>query len=352
MVTRKTPEQIEKEILDFLFEGPKSINEIAEKIGSTWPTTNSYLEKLKKSGQVNELLATEKMKIFRRTDDPIYFSLPIKKEVRLKTLFLLKEIERIWKEQGKKSISQTAMQKIAVDVIKTYNLNLPVLQFHYGMTTCASATFTNNPSIISLITEPEDKEKLEKQIREIMKHPRHTGKATEEKEYQYEKYKLPFYQARENLVKSLVILKEKNTCEKFSKAYENLISLSATFPIRLEKFYPEFQEFISNVQIILLSKLNDPQKIEIVKETLNQLWEKLTNYTSFADSEEFIDPTKKQVFQQIKDLHANFKEMGYNQYKEELNSIAGEIDPFKVEIPSDEISNDIQSIILEGLENE
>jgi DNA-binding transcriptional ArsR family regulator len=352
MVTRKTSEEIEKEILDFLFEGPKSINEVAEKISSTWPTTNSYLEKLKSEKKVNELLATDKMRIFRRTDDPIYFSLPIKKEIRMKTLFLLREIEKMWKTERKEELSQTALQKIAVDVIKTYNLNLPVLQFHYGMTTCASSGFTNDSSIISLIKEPEDKEMLRKYIKNIIKDKEHTGQATKEKEYQYKKYKLPFYQARENLIKSLIVLKDKNTNEKFAKVYENLISLSASFPLRLERFYSEFQEFISNVQLIVLSKSADSQKIETIKESLNQLWGKITTYTSFLDSEEFIEPNKKQIFEQMKELNINFKEMGYTQYKEELNSIAGEIDPFKVEIPSDAISKEIQSIILEGLENE
>ena len=62
MATRKAPQQIKKEILDFLFEGPKGVNEIATKINSNWPTTNSYLEKLKEEGAVNEILITDKMK--------------------------------------------------------------------------------------------------------------------------------------------------------------------------------------------------------------------------------------------------------------------------------------------------
>ena len=70
MTIRKTSSQIKKEILDFLFEGPKGINEIANKVGSNWPTTNSYLEKLKEDGAVNEILSTDKMKVYRRTDDP------------------------------------------------------------------------------------------------------------------------------------------------------------------------------------------------------------------------------------------------------------------------------------------
>ncbi len=119
MTIRKTSQEIKKEILDFLFEGPKGINEIANKIGSNWPTTNSYLEKLKEDKAVNEILITDKMKVYRRTDDPVYYSIPFNKEIRTKTLYLLKEIEREWKKERKTELSKTALQKLAVDVIKS-----------------------------------------------------------------------------------------------------------------------------------------------------------------------------------------------------------------------------------------
>ena len=86
MTIRKTSSQIKEEILEFLFEGPKSINEIKGKLGSNWPTTNSYLEKLKDKRLVSEVLITDKMRVYRRTDDPIYYSLPFNKETRMKTL--------------------------------------------------------------------------------------------------------------------------------------------------------------------------------------------------------------------------------------------------------------------------
>ena len=98
MVIRKNPEQIKKQILEFLFEGPKSISEIKEKLGSNWPTINSYLEKLKKEKKVNEII-TDKMKVYRRIDDPVYYSLPFNKNIRIKTLYILFELKKKWKKE-------------------------------------------------------------------------------------------------------------------------------------------------------------------------------------------------------------------------------------------------------------
>ncbi len=351
MVIRKTPEQIKKEILDFLFEGPKGINEIAEKIGSNWPTTNSYLEKLKEEKAVNEILSTDKMKVYRRTDDPIYFSIPFNKEVRMKTLYILKEIEQRWKKEKGVELSKTALQKIAVEVIKKCELNLPILNFHYGLTTCASFD-SSNQSIINLIREPGNKEKIISCIQTIIKE--HTGIAYKERESQYKKYNLTFYSSKEKLTR-LFLFQDKNKSankEVISDIRKGLLELALNFPIKLEKFYQDFEEFINSAQIALLNPNNSLQNLEIIKSTFAQLWDKLTTFTSFSDSETFIDNDKKQLFEQIRELNMNFKEMNYKGYIEELESVAQETNPFEIKMPQDDSSKEIQKLILEGLENE
>lgn len=353
MTIRKTPEQIKKEILDFLFEGPKGINEIADNIGSNWPTTNSYLEKLKEEGAVNEILSTDKMKVYRRTDDPVYFSIPFNKEVRMKTLFILKEIEQKWKKEKGVELSKTALQKIAVDVIKSGNINLPILNFHYGMTTCASFD-SNNQSILNLIIEPPDKTSIIDCIKKVFEDEKHTGIAYQEREYQYKKYNMPFYSSKEKLTKLFLSQnKNKPTNKEFNLEIQKaLINLSLNFPLKLEKFYPDFEEFMSNSQIVLLNNKNEIQNLEVIKGTLVQLWDKLTTFTSFNDSESFIDNKDKQLFEQIRELNLNFKEMNYKGYIEELESIAQETNPFEIKMPQGESSGEIQKLILEGLENE
>ncbi|MEK6855944.1 MAG: winged helix-turn-helix domain-containing protein [Nanoarchaeota archaeon] len=352
MVARKTPEQIKKEILDLLFEGPKGINEIAERISSNWPTTNSYLDKLKEEGAVNEILITDKMKVYRRTDDPVYYSIPFNREIRTKTLFILREIDKAWKKERGVDLSKTALQKLAVDVIKHCNLNLPVLSFHYGLTTCASFD-SSNQSILSLIEEPENKEEIIICIKEVINNKEHTGIAYKERDYQYRKYKMPFYLAKEELTKLFLFHeKDKETNKEMNlKIQKALLELSLNYPLKLERFYNDFEKFISNSQIILSTRKNEAQNLEIIKGTLTHLWDKLTTFTSFKDSESFIDRADKQLFEQIMDLNINFKEMTYQTQVEELESAAQDSDPFEINMPKDEASNNIQKLILESLES-
>jgi len=348
MSIRKTPSQIKKEILEFLFEGPKSVNELKEKLGSNWPTIYSYLEKLKKDGEVNEILITDKMKVYRRTDDPIFFSLPFNKDVRLKTLYILKQITRQWKENKKENeLSKTALQKIAVEVIRKCNLNLPVLNFHYGLTTCASFN-KDNIQILELIKEPSknEKEAIDRGILEVIKDPHHTGVASEEALYQYNKDNMTFYKVKMKLV-NLFYLDKKESKENIKKA---IIELSTLFPIKLEKCYEEFNRFVSYATLILSG--NNSEGLQKIRETFYQLWDKLTTVSFLDGSERFVDLKQKTLFEHMRDINLTYKEMGYKPYIEELESLAQEIDPFKINMPQNETSNEIQKLILEGLENE
>jgi len=354
MAVRKTPQKIKEEILEFLFEGPQSISEIANKIKSNWPTTNKYLEELKGDGKVNEILSTDKMKVYRRTDDPVYYSLPFSKDIRIKTLYILREIQKKWKEERGDDLSKTALQKIAVDVIKECDLDLPILEFHYGMTTCASFD-PNNQEINRFIQEPKDKVIILKCIGNVVADKKnHTGIAYKERLSQYKRYKMPFYLAKEELTKLFILNSNKKSNKEFKdKLQKAILQLSLNYPIRLEKSYPDFERFVNAVQIILAGE-NDEEsnQLEIIKGTLVQLWDKLTTFTSFNDSEKFIERNRKQLFDQIRDMNYNFKEMDYACYLEELESLAQEVNPFKIKMPESDESKEIQGLIIEGLENE
>jgi len=353
MAIRKTPDQIKKEILEFLFEGPKSINEIKEKLGSNWPTINSYLEKLKEKERVNEILITDKMKVYRRTDDPVYYSLPFNKDIRMKTLYILSEIEKRWKEERGTELSKTALQKLAVDVIKICKLDLPILEFHYGMTTCASLDH-NNEEVMSFIEKPKEEDLILSCIKDVVNDKEHTGIAYQEREYQYRKYKMSFYSSKEELTKFFMFHKNHKTNKEFKENLKRLLlNLSLNYPLKLDKFYFDFENFIRNAQIILSKEDKENiEGLEIIKGTLTQLWDKITTFTSFQDSEKFIDKDKRQLFEQIKELSYNFKELNYKPYIEELESLAQEINPFEIDMPQNKISDEIQKLIIEGLENE
>lgn len=350
---KKTPEDIKVKILDQLKNGPKTTAELGDAIGSNWLTIEKFLNELKEQNKVSEVISTPKMRVYRRTDDPVYYSIPFNKKIRTKTLFILSEVEKEWKKEKKSDLSKTALQKLAVDVIKHCNLNLPILSFHYGLTTCASLD-SNNQDILSLIEEPEDKVAILRCIKEVIRDKNHTGIAYQERAYQYKKYDLPFYAAKEELTKLFLFHeKDKETSKELNlKIKKALLDLSLNYPLKLERFYSDFENFINNSQIILSNQKNELQNLEIIKGTLTHLWDKLTTYTSFKDSEQFIEKEDKQLFEQIRDSNLNFKETGYQNHIEELESAALETNPFEINMPQGDSSNEIQKLILEGLENE
>ncbi|MEK6893306.1 MAG: hypothetical protein AABX07_03820 [Nanoarchaeota archaeon] len=350
---KKTSEEIKNDILAQLKYGPKTTAELGDAIGSNWLTIEKFLNELKEQNKISELISTPKMRVYRRTDDPIYYSIPFNKEIRAKTLFILSEIEREWKKERKSDLSKTALQKLAVDVIKHCNLNLPILSFHYGLTTCASLD-SNNQDILSLIEEPKDKVVILKCIKEVINDKNHTGIAYQERIYQYKKYDLPFYVAKEELTKLFLFHeKDKEASKELNlKIKKALLDLSLNYPLRLEKFYSDFEKFVNNSQIILSNQKNELQNLEIIKSTLTHLWDKLTTFTSFKDAEFFIDKENKQLFEQIRELNLNSKEMGYQNHIDELESVAQESNPFEIDMPQGNASVDIQKLIFESLENE
>ena len=98
-MTKKSREETIQSVLDFLDEKPLSIQQISEKVGSNWTTINEILEQLKTEGKVKEIVATDKIKIIKKTDYPVFYGIPIKKEYREQTLFIASEIAKEWKEQ-------------------------------------------------------------------------------------------------------------------------------------------------------------------------------------------------------------------------------------------------------------
>ena len=135
-MTKKSREEIIDSVLKFLDEKPLSIQQISEKVGSNWVTVNEILEELKSNGKVKEVVATDKIKILKRTDYPVFYGVPIRKELRDQTLFIASEITKEWKKQNKGELPlNTTLQKVAVEIIKNCNLDLPVLPLHYGLVT-------------------------------------------------------------------------------------------------------------------------------------------------------------------------------------------------------------------------
>ncbi len=347
MRTKKTSEQIKDRILEKLKDGPITITEVSESINSNWLTTEKFLKELKEDNLVSEIIFSPKMKIYRRTDDPVYYGLPFSKEVRNKTIYVLLRVLEEWKKQRGIYPSKTTTQKIAVKTIIKCNLDLPVLEFHYGKVTCASITPDQNIEKVYHIVAPEEAEKIKKCIKEIIKDKSHTGRAYKERRKQYEEEGMKFYSAKEDLVKSF---DDKNN---ELDIVEKLHHLSINFPVKLQEFYSEFNDFIS-ISTTLLSVKNkgeeEKDNLRKIKETFYLLWDILTTLAFFIDSKKYVSLQKKEILNQIKEFHINLKKMSYGNLLTELESELINVDFEEIKMPEGDESIEIQKLIRESLE--
>jgi len=342
MGNKKTSKEIKDVILKKLREGPKAISEISESIGSNWLTTEQYVGGLIKEKQVVEVFSSPKMKVYRRTDDPVYYSLPFSKEVRNDTIYLLSKVIELWKKKKGISPNKTTTQKIAVEVINQCNLDLPILEFHYGKVTCMNVSSDSDLMEVYEINPPKNSSEILNCIKKIIGNSKHSGKSKQERDLQYEKEGMNFYSAKEELIKSF----NKNDKE----IPKNFIGLSINFPMRLEKYYSKFNDFISVSTTLLSLDSKEEDNLNKIKETFFSLWDLLTTASYFIDAGNYIPQNKRELFEQIKKINLNFKSMGYENLITELESELVNIDFSELKMPQGEESKQIQKLILESLD--
>jgi hypothetical protein len=339
MGSKKTSEQIKGSIMSRLKEGSKTITEISESINSNWLTTEKFLKDLEEDKHVVEVFSSPKMKVYRRADDPVYYSLPFSKKVRNQNIYLLSKIINLWKIKEGSYPNKTTTQKIAVEVINNCNLDLPILEFHYGKVTCMNVSYEQDLVEIYDISPPKNSLEIIKCIKRILEKNKHSGKSSQERNMQYEKEGMNFYSAKEKFIENF---KDKG------KTIENLIELSVNFPMKLEEFYSEFNDFISTSMALLTVDPNE-ENISKIRETFFSLWDMLTTSLYFKDASKFIPPQKRELFEQIKKPTLNFKKMGYENLFTELKSELISLDESKLKMPQDEESKEIQKLFLENL---
>jgi len=343
MGNKKTSKEIRKVILKKLRDGPDSISEISESIGSNWLTTEQHIGELIKNHEVVEVLSSPKMKIYRRTDDPVYYSLPFSKEVRDNTIYLLSKIIELWKEKNKEYPNKTTTQKIAVEVIEKCNLNLPILEFHYGKVTCMNIDSNSNLMNTYEIISPTNYKDILNCIKERIGDKSHSGKSYDERILQYRNKGMDFYITKEELVKSF-------KGDKFQEIEKKIFDLSMNFPMKLDYFYSKFNDFVSTSTTLLSLESEEEDNLEKIKETFFSLWALLTTASYFIDASNFIPQNKKEVFGQIKRIGLNFKSIGYEDLITELQSELVNINFENIKMPEGDESKEIQKLIRESLD--
>ncbi len=346
---KKTPEEIRAEILNQLKEGPKTIGEIGESVGSNWLTIEKFIKELKEEKIVFEIISSPKMKVYRSTEDLAYYSLPFSDETRNNSSSLLHAIAEKWKKETGVIPSRTMLQKVAVELIEQSTgkiKEIPVLRFHYGQTLAVRYEESSSAHY-----KPFNFNEFQITLLKSLIKKYHGRLCRDAKSDQYKKPGMELYREKEdNLIKGFSFFSQENK-EKIEKS---LLNLSIFYPIELKNSFPIFDKFIYCSTILLNLKDSETKKQSFnkIRELFSLVWDAITTEYFFYDAEKHIPPEKKELFYQIRDSILNLKLASLNSLIADLESEVNSINPEEIESPSDKESLEIRQIFAEGAEVE
>jgi len=358
MTNRKNAEQIKEDILFKLKDGPSSIKKLSESVESTWATINTYLEELKSKGKVRELLSGGNLRVFVRTDYPVFYGLPLDKEKRNNCVYLISKIIEIWKEKHNDEIpSKTTIQKIAVEIAeRNPQFNLPIVRFHYGKVLPIIIEPANISEVVKeyVLEIPKNYEEFEKEIKIEIKDGGHINIAWVERTKQYKNHKdMKIFELKEIISYKFY---KNNLPEDILNAFYDLFMEIPTKD-QYSKIFRKYQEFISSINFIFSTKeyqeSNDKDKSEYISEifdSFNSIWKELTTEFFFEDIEPFLINEEEKTPELVKESKINFcssetdeKLNNLMEYKKSLHYLSKKLD-------DDE--SKIMEILLEGANEE
>lgn len=357
MVIRKSSEQIKKDILFNLKEGPLSTKKLSNLLKSNWSTINTYLEELKQKGCVREVYSRENLKVYVRTDYPVFYGLPLDKEKINNGLYLLSKIVEKWKiEKNNQVPSKTTTHKIAVEIIqKNPSFELPIVRFHYGKMMPLFFEPSQSQEIILEyeIKKPKNSEEILKAVKKEIKEGKHSNIAWIERKKQYEiNDDMKIFQLKERI--SYLFYKEKVNENIQDILYNLFIEIPTTE--RYSYLFKQYHDFLTAVDFILNSKeFKEAKKekrnyLKEIFDTFNSLWQALTMEFFFEDFGNLVNKD----FEEIKESIKNAKMMTYSfEIEEKLNNLLEykkSLTKIKQELIQDE--KEIMNILLEGANEE
>ena len=353
---RKTPEKIKEEILLNLRDGPMSTKKLSDILGSNWSTVNNYLVELSKEGQVREIYSKENLKVYIRSDYPVFYGLPLDKEKLKQSLFLLSRIVERWDNNRKgESIAKIPLQKIAVDLITKNNLDIPVVRFHYGKvlaTYFEPRTFKDTIKIYDITNINLSDDVIDKEIKE------HSNIAWLEKRKQYESPLHPEMKIFD-LSDKVSYLISKSKFENAEQLIQLFNEILLKFPTEenYSQLFEYYHEFIGAINFILKStefidaKEEDKERyLKEILDTFDSLWQTLTTEFFFEDIEKYIDKNFLEIFKFIRD---NKTKTYYCELQDKLDNLLDykkSLSLKKIEL--DEEDKKILNIFLEGANEE
>lgn len=329
-------------IKDFLEEGPASINDICKELKISWATAKSVIENLKEKEELKEIV-TSKIRIFKLANDPAFYGVPLTKKQKNDALFLFDTVKKEWKgnqEKEKGPLLATTLQKIAVDVAKKCDCNIPVVSFHYGLVVPVVASPYAN------FSKPTNHEQITKVVIQII--PSHPNKYPKEIEKQYNDYKLETFKAKQEILILLKQCKGKFNKEEIKKAFSKFLLL-CPIDSKETRLFSLCSDFIDKVYGLVLTE-NFQNRLEDIKEGFNVLWDYITTYLFFKEISPYVGKEKQEIFEYIKALQLLSKK---SNVEERINYLDSLVDLTKeIRLPMDDESVMIRKILSEGAEEE
>lgn len=326
----------------FLEEGPASINDICKELRISWATAKSVIEEMKEKEDVKEIV-TSKIRIFNLSNDPAFYGVPLNKKQKNDALFLFDVIKKEWKSNHEKErgpLLATTLQKIAVDVAKKCDCDIPVVPFHYGLVVPVVA----NP--YANFSKPSNHNQITKVVIKIM--PSHTNKYNKEIEKQYSDYNLEIFKAKQEILSLLKQYNGKFDMGKIKNIFSKFLLLCPTDSKEI-KLFSLCSDFIDNIYGLILSE-NFQSRLEDIKDAFNIIWDYITTYLFFKEIAPYVRKEKEEIFEYIKTLQLLSKK---SNVEERINYLDSLVDLTKeIQLPMDDESIMIRKILSEGAEEE
>lgn len=298
-MNKKTPEQIKQDILDKLEQGPLSIQQISQEVGSNWLTISKFLEELKNERKVREIILRENARLFRLAREDTYLDIPIGKEYKKLGFYLFQKIRETWQEKTGRVPKNTEVLKTAVEVLERTGLNkeIPTVWYLYGKIPVLkySPESEYRIEISSVKIKNLDIKNFDGQILKAVGVFSASKRTQEIRVRQYELYNNKLYQLKERIISSLI------NSDISKEEIKNLSSsLYAYCPSKEDasEILQITQEFVSVIYKLSLIKNIEGLRKDIL-ETFIGLWRMIATYMfydSLTQYEKFKDREKTRDF--------------------------------------------------------
>jgi hypothetical protein len=331
MKIKKTASEINENILQELEEGPKTITEIKDKLGSNWQTVEKFLAQLQEEGKVKEIISTDKRRVYQKNFGDTYFDVPISSKERKKFNTLYHLILENYKAK-KRIPTKTEFAKVVIDVINDSEelKNLPTIWYLYGMLPLKAAEpsqeYTKEFSF-------EHERQIQNRINDSIL-DKENKSSTQIQREQHKKYNEWFYVYCDDFTdETKNSWNDKKILETLNQLYINC-PVDDEFPI-----FEFFDKFNTTIKKLYYTNNNSLEnfKREIIL-TFDSLWKYYATYRAYKSLKELnrFDPQQIKLFylgNLLESRNVTFNECFSDLYSIYLHNLKEDV---KIEI-SDEI---------------